>query len=132
MKFDSISSAIKEIKAGGMVVVLDNEDRENEGDLVMASDAVTPSNVNFMAKEGRGLICISVSNGDNYVSNLKDMQLEEFKESEDTSKDLVVTATSDVLIALINKEMSPIKAYMTGELKVKASLTDMLLLKKLF
>ena len=77
-------------------------------------------------------ICISVSNGDNYVSNLKDMQLEEFKESEDTSKDLVVTATSDVLVALINKEMSPIKAYMTGELKVKASLTDMLLLKKLF
>ena len=61
-------------------------------------------------------ICISVSNGDSYVSNLKDMKLEEFKESEDTSKDLVVTATSDVLIALINKEMSPIKAYMTGEL----------------
>ena len=77
-------------------------------------------------------ICISVSNGDSYVSNLKDMKLEKFKESEDTSKDLVVTATSDVLIALINKEMSPIKAYMTGELKVKASLTDMLLLKKLF
>ena len=77
-------------------------------------------------------ICISVTNGDNYISNLKDMQLEEFKESEDTNKDLVVTATSDVLIALINKEMSPLKAYMTGDLKVKASLTDMLLLKKLF
>ena len=61
MKFDTITSAIKEIKNGGMVVVLDNEDRENEGDLVMASDAVTPANINFMAKEGRGLICISVS-----------------------------------------------------------------------
>jgi 3,4-dihydroxy 2-butanone 4-phosphate synthase/GTP cyclohydrolase II len=61
MKFDTISSAIKEIKAGGMVVVLDNEDRENEGDLVMASDAATPENINFMAIEGRGLICISVS-----------------------------------------------------------------------
>ena len=77
-------------------------------------------------------ICISVVNGNNYISNLKDMQLEEFKESDDTSKDLVVSATSEVLIALINKEMSPVKAYMTGELKVKASLTDMLLLKKLF
>ncbi len=77
-------------------------------------------------------ICISVSDGGNYVSNLKDMQLEQFKESEDTRKDLVVTATSEVLIGLINKEISPIKAYMTGELKVKASLTDMLLLKKLF
>tara|TARA_B100000579_G_scaffold141546_1_gene114988 strand:- start:719 stop:1057 length:339 start_codon:yes stop_codon:yes gene_type:complete len=77
-------------------------------------------------------ICISVSDGGNYVSNLKDMQLEQFEESEDTSKDLVVTATSEVLMGLINKEISPIKAYMTGELKVKASLTDMLLLKKLF
>ena len=77
-------------------------------------------------------ICISVSDGENYTSNLKDMQLDPFVESEDTSKDLVVTATSDVLFALINKEMSPIKAYMTGDLKVKASLTDMLLLKKLF
>ena len=61
MKFDSISSAIKEIKKGGMVIVLDNEDRENEGDLVMASDAVSSANINFMANEGRGLICISVS-----------------------------------------------------------------------
>ena len=41
-------------------------------------------------------ICISVSDGENYISNLKDMQLDPFKESEDTSKDLVVTATSDV------------------------------------
>ena len=54
MKFDTINSAIKEIKAGGMVVVLDNEDRENEGDLVMASHAVTPAYINFTAKEGRG------------------------------------------------------------------------------
>jgi 3,4-dihydroxy 2-butanone 4-phosphate synthase/GTP cyclohydrolase II len=74
MKFDSISSAIKEIKAGGMVVVLDNEDRENEGDLVMASDAVTPSNVNFMAKEGRGLICISVSKSRSQKLDLEPMQ----------------------------------------------------------
>ena len=70
MKFDSINSAIKEIKNKGMVVVLDNEDRENEGDLVMASDAVTSSNINFMAKEGRGLICISVSN---YRANKLDL-----------------------------------------------------------
>ena len=61
-----------------------------------------------------------------------DMHLESFTESDNTDKDLVVTATSEVLLALISKEMSPIKAYMTGELKVKASLTDMLLLKKLF
>ena len=77
-------------------------------------------------------ICICVSDGDNYVTNLKNMHLDDFIESKDTNKDLVITASSEVLLALINKEMSPIKAYMTGELKVKASLTDMLLLKKLF
>ena len=77
-------------------------------------------------------ICITVSNGENYTTNLKDMHLEPFVKSDNTDKDLVVTASSDVLLALIKKEMSPIKAYMTGELKVKASLTDMLLLKKLF
>tara|TARA_B100000029_G_C16848612_1_gene694640 strand:- start:87 stop:425 length:339 start_codon:yes stop_codon:yes gene_type:complete len=77
-------------------------------------------------------ICICVSNGDNYITNLKNMHLETFIESNDTEKDLVITASSEVLLALINKEMSPIKAYMTGDLKVKASLTDMLLLKKLF
>jgi len=77
-------------------------------------------------------ICICVSDGDNYITNLKDMHLDAFIVSKDTDKDLVVTASSEVLLALINKEMSPIKAYMTGELKVKASLTDMLLLKKLF
>ena len=77
-------------------------------------------------------ICISVSDGENYTTNLKDMNLDPFVESEDTSKDLVITASSEVLQALIKKEMSPIKAYMTGKLKVKASFTDMLLLKKLF
>jgi putative sterol carrier protein len=77
-------------------------------------------------------ICISVTDGENYVTNLKDMLLDPFTESDNTDKDLVVTASSDVLLSLINKEMSPIKAYMTGELKVKASLTDMLLLKRLF
>ena len=74
MKFDTIPSAIKEIKAGGMVVVLDNEDRENEGDLVMASDAATPANINFMAKEGRGLICISVSKPRAKKLDLKPME----------------------------------------------------------
>jgi len=77
-------------------------------------------------------ICISVSDGGNYTTNLKDMHLDPFVESDNTDNDLVVTASSDVLLALIKKEMSPIKAYMTGELKVKASLTDMLLLKRLF
>jgi 3,4-dihydroxy 2-butanone 4-phosphate synthase/GTP cyclohydrolase II len=55
---DSIESAIADIKAGKMVIVMDDEDRENEGDLVMAAEKVTPQAINFMRKEGGGLICV--------------------------------------------------------------------------
>lgn len=59
--FDKIDDAVSAIFQGEMVVVLDDEDRENEGDLVMAACKVTPEAVNFMAKEGRGLICAPVA-----------------------------------------------------------------------
>ena len=57
-KFDSIESVIADIRRGKMVIVVDDADRENEGDLVMAGQHVTPAAVNFMAKHGRGLICV--------------------------------------------------------------------------
>jgi len=56
--FDSIESAIADIRAGKMVVVVDDEDRENEGDFIAAAGAITPEIVNFMSKNGRGLICV--------------------------------------------------------------------------
>jgi 3,4-dihydroxy 2-butanone 4-phosphate synthase/GTP cyclohydrolase II len=56
--FATIEEAVEEIRAGRMLIVVDDEDRENEGDLVMAADLVTPEAVNFMAKFGRGLICV--------------------------------------------------------------------------
>ncbi len=55
--FDKIEDAVEEIKNGKMVIVLDDEDRENEGDLIMAAEKVTADDVNFMIKEARGLIC---------------------------------------------------------------------------
>jgi 3,4-dihydroxy 2-butanone 4-phosphate synthase / GTP cyclohydrolase II len=55
---DSIESAVADIRLGKMVIVLDDEDRENEGDLVMAAEKVTPAAINFMRKEGGGLICV--------------------------------------------------------------------------
>ena len=58
--FDSIEDAIADVRAGKMVVVLDDEDRENEGDLVMAAAAVTPNAINFMRKHAGGLICVSL------------------------------------------------------------------------
>ena len=54
-----VKKAIEEIKKGKMVILCDDEDRENEGDLAMAAEKVTPEAVNFMAKYGRGLICLS-------------------------------------------------------------------------
>lgn len=58
----TIEEAIAEYRAGRMVIVMDDEDRENEGDLCMAAEKVTPEAINFMAKEGRGLICLPVTN----------------------------------------------------------------------
>src|ERR1700746_1899489 len=57
-KFNSIESIIADIQAGKMVIVVDDADRENEGDLIMAAQFVTPAARNFMAKHGRGLVCV--------------------------------------------------------------------------
>ncbi|MBI4687842.1 MAG: bifunctional 3,4-dihydroxy-2-butanone-4-phosphate synthase/GTP cyclohydrolase II [Nitrospirae bacterium] len=59
-KFNTIEEAIADIKKGKMVILADDEDRENEGDLTMAAEKVTPQAINFMAKYGRGLICLSL------------------------------------------------------------------------
>jgi len=61
MKFDSIPEILNDIRAGKMVIMLDDEDRENEGDLVMAASMTRPEDINFMARYGRGLICLSLT-----------------------------------------------------------------------
>src|SRR5512144_2397423 len=57
-----IEEAIEEIRQGKMVILVDDEDRENEGDLTLAAEMVTPEVINFMAKHGRGLICLTMTN----------------------------------------------------------------------
>ncbi|HLH56560.1 MAG TPA: 3,4-dihydroxy-2-butanone-4-phosphate synthase, partial [Verrucomicrobiae bacterium] len=57
-KFNSIESVVTDLQKGKMVIVVDDADRENEGDLIMAAQFITPAAVNFMAKHGRGLICV--------------------------------------------------------------------------
>src|ERR671936_810987 len=59
--FSTVEEAIEDVREGKMVVVCDAEDRENEGDLTMAAQFVTPEAINFMAKEGRGLICLALT-----------------------------------------------------------------------
>lgn len=61
MKFNTIEEAIEDIKAGKFVIVADDENRENEGDLICAAELITPEIVNFMTKEARGLICLSMT-----------------------------------------------------------------------
>jgi 3,4-dihydroxy 2-butanone 4-phosphate synthase/GTP cyclohydrolase II len=60
-KFNAIEEALVDIAAGKMVILVDDEDRENEGDLCMAAEKITPEAINFMAKYGRGLICLSLT-----------------------------------------------------------------------
>jgi 3,4-dihydroxy 2-butanone 4-phosphate synthase/GTP cyclohydrolase II len=60
--FDSVDDVVRDIAGGRLVIVTDDEDRENEGDLVMAAEKVTPAAINFMTKHGRGLICAPISN----------------------------------------------------------------------
>ncbi|MBK5930248.1 bifunctional 3,4-dihydroxy-2-butanone-4-phosphate synthase/GTP cyclohydrolase II [Halochromatium salexigens] len=61
MALNSTNEIIDELRAGRMVVIMDDEDRENEGDLLLAADSVTPEAINFMAKYGRGLICLTLT-----------------------------------------------------------------------
>jgi len=59
--FCDVDTALEEIRAGRMIVVIDDEDRENEGDLTMAAEKITPEAINFMAKHGRGLVCLAMT-----------------------------------------------------------------------
>ena len=61
MRFSGIPEAVEDIRSGKMVVVVDDEDRENEGDLTIAAEKVTPDVINFMAKHGRGLVCLPMT-----------------------------------------------------------------------
>lgn len=69
MSVSTIQEAIEDIKNGKMVILCDNEDRENEGDLTLAAEKITPEAINFMAKYGRGLICLSLT--ENRVEQLE-------------------------------------------------------------
>src|SRR5215470_13478560 len=61
MTLASSAEIVAEIRAGRMVVIVDDEDRENEGDLILGADHVTPEAINFMARFGRGLICLTLT-----------------------------------------------------------------------
>ncbi|MBP3041387.1 bifunctional 3,4-dihydroxy-2-butanone-4-phosphate synthase/GTP cyclohydrolase II [Bacillaceae bacterium Marseille-Q3522] len=90
--FNTIEEAIEDIKAGKMIVVVDDEDRENEGDIVMAAEKVTPEAINFMAKFGRGLICMPIAG-----ERLKELQINSMVAENTESQQTAFTVSIDAL-----------------------------------
>ena len=75
-EFNKIDEAIEDIKAGKSVIVVDDEDRENEGDIIIAAERVTPDDINFLAKHARGMICVAITSEKAKALNL-DLMVDE-------------------------------------------------------
>jgi 3,4-dihydroxy 2-butanone 4-phosphate synthase / GTP cyclohydrolase II len=93
--FDSIEAVVADLRIGRMVIVVDDADRENEGDLVMAAQFVTPAAVNFMAKHGRGLICVPTT-GERLQQLGVDRMVQQNRESFRTDFQVSVDAAHDI------------------------------------
>ncbi len=90
--FNTIEEAIEDIKAGKMIVVVDDEDRENEGDLLMAAEKATPEAINFMATYGRGLICLPMTK-----ERLKELNINQMVEKNTDSHETAFTVSIDAI-----------------------------------
>ncbi|EGD52052.1 3,4-dihydroxy-2-butanone 4-phosphate synthase [Thermoanaerobacter ethanolicus JW 200] len=88
--FDRIEDAIEDIKQGKMIIVVDNENRENEGDLVMAAEKVTGEHINFMIKYGRGLVCVPMTE-----KRLDDLGIYQMVENNTDHKETAFTVSVD-------------------------------------
>ncbi len=89
--FSKIEEALDELKKGNMIIVVDDEDRENEGDLLMAASKVTPEAINFMAMYGRGLICVPMTE-----ERLKELKIEQMTGNNTDAKETAFTVSVDV------------------------------------
>lgn len=92
MKFNTIEEALEDIRAGKMIVVVDDEDRENEGDLLMAAEMATTEAINFMATHGRGLICTPMKK-----SRLKELGINQMIQNNSDPKETAFTETIDAV-----------------------------------
>src|SRR5258706_3050726 len=100
--FDSIESVVTDLRQGKMVIVVDDADRENEGDLIMAAERVTPDAVNFMAKHGRRLICVPTTSERLKQLGIEQMVLqnrESFKTDFQVSVDAATGVTTGISAA---------------------------------
>ena len=93
-EFNSIEEAIIDIEKGKMVIVVDDESRENEGDLVMAADKITPEAVNFMATHGKGLICTPIT-----TQRANDLELPLMAQDNNSKNETAFTVSVDSVCA---------------------------------
>jgi len=105
---DSIESAIEDIRAGKLVIVIDDEDREDEGDFIAAADKVTPEMVNFIIKEARGLLCVAVT-----MERAKELQLEPMVQRNTSQHETNFTVSVDALAEGVTTGISAYDRYMT-------------------
>ncbi|SET63350.1 3,4-dihydroxy 2-butanone 4-phosphate synthase / GTP cyclohydrolase II [Natronincola peptidivorans] len=91
-RFHTIEEALEDIKTGKMIVVVDDEDRENEGDLVAAAQFITPETINFMAKYGRGLICLPM-----LQEKLRELQLPQMVQNNTDTHETAFTVSIDAV-----------------------------------
>jgi 3,4-dihydroxy 2-butanone 4-phosphate synthase/GTP cyclohydrolase II len=107
-KIDSIESAIDDIKAGKLVIVIDDEDREDEGDFIAAAEKVTPVMVNFITKEARGLLCVAVT-----MERSKELQLDPMVQRNTSQHETNFTVSVDALAEGVTTGISAYDRYMT-------------------
>src|SRR6476660_8932815 len=112
--FDAIDDVVRDISRGKLVIVTDDADRENEGDLVMAAEEATPEAVNFMTKFGRGLICVPVANGraeqlglQRMVAQNREMYRTDFTVSVDAARDVTTGISAHDRAATIQTIANP-------------------------
>src|SRR3954466_11846422 len=113
-QFDAIDDVVSDIAKGKIVIVTDDADRENEGDLVIAAEKVTPEAVNFMAMHGRGLICVPISNEraeqlglQRMVTQNRESQRTDFTVSVDAAHGVTTGISAHDRAATINKIADP-------------------------
>ncbi len=107
-KIDSIESAIEDLKNGKLIIVIDDEDREDEGDFIAAADKVTPEMVNFITKEARGLLCVAVT-----MDRAKELQLDPMVQRNTSQHETNFTVSVDALAEGVTTGISAFDRYMT-------------------
>jgi len=121
--FADIEEVLKDLRKGRMVIVVDDEDRENEGDIVFAAEKVSPQKINFMAKYGRGLVCVTMTGQDLDRLGLKPM-VEESRELKEAAFTVSVDAKNNVTTGISAHDRSTtIKTLINPKTKIKDLIT---------